>query len=255
MSAKLPSKLVVQAIQTRIFHAKEELVPFLIEHIPQGLIADGVIIAITSKLVSIAEGNFASKLENETSPEARAEKKQLVEKEADVFIGETRHHVSLTLKHGLLLPSAGIDESNSESGAFILYPKTPYPSAETIGLAFRKHYGIKNLGIILTDSHSTPLRSGVTGIGLSHFGFKATRSLIGQNDLFGRAIKATQVNVLDALSVAAVFEMGESDDACPIAIISGARGIEFTDSSSPAEIQISLENDLYFTLPNPKKNS
>jgi F420-0:gamma-glutamyl ligase len=252
--AAAPSLLIIQAIRTRIFHANESLLSFLIECLPEGLIKEGVIIAITSKLVSLAEGNFASKLKDDSSPAARLEKKALVEKEADVFLGETRHHVTLTLKHGLLMPSAGIDESNSETGEFILYPKTPYLTASELGRALRTHFKVKNLGLILTDSHSTPLRSGVTGIGLSHFGFKATRSLVGQNDLFGRPIKATQVNVLDALSVAAVFEMGESDDSCPLAIISGARGVVFTDASLPEEIQIPIENDLYFTLPNPKRD-
>ena len=246
------SSLVVRSIRTRIFRANEAIVPFLIENLEAQRMQEGVIVAITSKLISIAESGFAPKASSAVAtPGAnleaeRAEKKALVEKEADVFLGETKHSVHMTIKHGLLLPSAGIDESNSETGEFILYPKNPYASAERIGIALRKHFGLKRLGIILTDSHSTPLRSGVTGIGLSHFGFKATRNLIGQKDLFGREIKATQVNVLDALSVAAVFEMGESNDSRPLAIISGARDIEFTDASSPEEIQIPLENDLYF---------
>ena len=240
--------LKVEAIRTRIFHAKENLFEFLIESLPGDQVEDGMIIAITSKLVSIAEGNFAARISMISTPETRAEKKALIQKEADVFLGETKHSVQLTMKHGLLLPSAGIDESNSENGEFILYPKDPYGAAAIIGHALRTHFGLKNLGVILTDSHTTPLRSGVTGIGLSHFGFKAVRNLIGEKDLFGRELKATQVNVLDALSAAAVYEMGESNDQSPIALISGARNIEFTESSLASEIQIALEDDLYFIV-------
>jgi F420-0:gamma-glutamyl ligase len=238
--------LNVVALKTRIFHEKESILNFLIESLPHELIQERVIIAITSKLISLAEGNFAEKPEALTIEADRAQKKKLVESEADVFLGETKFSVQLTLKHGLLLPSAGIDESNSENGRYILYPKAPYTTAHEIGLALRKHYAIQNLGVILTDSHTSPLRAGVTGIGLSHFGFKALRNLVGENDLFGRPLKATAVNVLDALTTAAVFEMGESDDRMPLAIITGARGIEFTNSSSPDEIQIAMKDDLYF---------
>jgi coenzyme F420-0:L-glutamate ligase len=239
------SKLIIQSLPTRIFKMNETLVSFLIESIPEVLIQEGSILAITSKLVSISEGNFSKKTESGEITKDRAQKKLLVENEADVCLGETKFHVQLTVKHGLLLPSAGIDESNSENGDFILYPKDPYATAQEIGLALRRHYQVKDLGIILTDSHTSPLRVGVTGIALSHFGFKAVRSLIGQKDLFGRELKATQVNILDALTSAAVLEMGESDDSRPLAMITGARGIEFTDSSSPTEIQIKIEDDLY----------
>ena len=165
--------LAIQAIPTRIFKPGEKLIPFLIESFPHSLVKEGSIIAITSKLLSLEEKNFAPKESFATLEAERAQKKALVEKEADVFLGETKFSVQLTLKHGLLLPSAGIDESNSESGDFILYPKDPYASAERIGLELRRHYQIKNLGIILTDSHTSPLRVGVTGIGLSHFGLLA----------------------------------------------------------------------------------
>jgi F420-0:gamma-glutamyl ligase len=271
------SSLVIRSIRTRIFRANEAIIPFLIENLDVARMQEGVIVAITSKLISIAESGFAPKMANtmksdiatqsaavtksvtqlpdektknaeQTASAEKAEKKSLVEKEADVFLGETLHSVHMTIKHGLFIPSAGIDESNSETGEFILYPTDPYASAHRIGLALRQHFKLSKLGIILTDSHSTPLRSGVTGIALAHFGFQATRNLVGQKDLFGRGLKATHVNTLDALAVAAVFEMGESNESRPLAIISGARNIEFTDRSSPAEIQIPLENDLYFHL-------
>jgi len=238
----------IEALPTQIFRAQENLIAFLIKHIPLTFVQEGTILAVTSKLVSLEEGNFAPRKMGLSPEDERAQKKALVQKEADVFLSETKFFVQLTLKHGLLLPSAGIDESNSEADHFILYPKNPYESAKTIGLALRTHYSVKKLGIILTDSHSSPLRVGVTGIGLAHFGFKATRNLIGQKDLFGRKLKTTYVNVLDALSAAAVFEMGESNDQKPIAVISGAQGIEFTDTSSPEEIQIRPQDDLYFGI-------
>ncbi len=243
--------LQAQAIKTKVYRSGEDLNAFLFRSLPKDLMKEGIVIAITSKIVSLAEGAVAPKKEKEGTLEGRAEKKALIRKEADQFLTETVHDVSLTIKHGILIPSAGIDESNSKEDEFILFPKNPYESAERIGRALRAHFKIKNLGIIITDSHTTPLRNGVTGIGLSHFGFKAVRNLIGSHDLFGRAIKMTQINVLDALSSAAVYEMGETDDCSPIAILT-ASNLEFTESSSINEIQIPIENDLYgaFLRPN-----
>jgi F420-0:gamma-glutamyl ligase len=152
--------------------------------------------------------------------------------------------VSLTIKHGILIPSAGIDESNSEEGAYILFPEDPYASAEILGSALRTRFGIRRLGIIITDSHTQPLRKGVTGIGLSHWGFRATKNYVGRKDLFGREIKMTHVNALDALAVAAVYAMGETDEQRPIAVLEGTE-VEFTDATSVDEIRIPVEEDLY----------
>ncbi len=236
--------LQVIAVKTDVYTWDQNLVAFLIKHLPLHLMTEGVIIAITSKIISLSERRTVPRKEAEGSEAARSEKKALIEKESDHVIAETLHQVFLTIKHGIFIPSAGIDESNAKDKEYILFPEDPYTSAEIIGKALRKHYRLEKLGIILTDSHTTPLRNGVSGIGLSHFGFKAVRNLKGQPDLFGREMKMTQVNVLDALSVAAVYEMGETNDSKPIAIIQ-AEGIEFTEKSERNEIHIPMEQDLY----------
>jgi uncharacterized integral membrane protein (TIGR00697 family) len=236
--------LQVTKVKTEIYTADQNLIEFIIKSIPQKLIEEGMILAITSKIISIAEKAVVPKLTQEGTPEYKIEKRNLVEKEADRFLGETRFNVSLTIKHGILIPTAGIDESNSENTEYILFPKAPYESAKNLWIALRAHYRLEKLGILITDSHTTPLRKGVTGIGLSHYGFKATRDLVGHPDLFGRSMKMTHVNVIDALAVAAVYEMGETNDACPIAIVR-SNDVEFTAHSSLSEIQIPIEEDLY----------
>src|SRR5690606_41310710 len=59
-----------------------------------------------------------------------------------------------------------------------------------------------NLGIIFTDSRCTPLRRGVSGIGLSHWGFKGVQNHIGRKDLFDREILMSTTNVVDCISSA-----------------------------------------------------
>lgn len=231
-------------VKTTIFKKGDDLLQFITASIPTNQVQEKTIIALTSKLMSIAENCIVPKVFAEGSEGYRAEKTALVKKEADQYLGETLYGVSLTLKHGILIPTAGIDESNSENAEYLLFPKDPYRSTKALWEKLRVHYGVKNLGLILTDSHTTPLRKGVTGIGLAHAGFKATRDLVGSPDLFGRIMKMTHVNVLDALATTAVYKMGETNDCAPLAILH-SNDVEFTENFSQDEIRIPMDEDLY----------
>ena len=234
----MANNILIEPVVTDIFHIGDNLNQFVQKHLV-GRLKEGSVVAVTSKIVSLAERRTVAK--------SQITKRELVKREAEVYLGEGGYGVELTIKHGLLIPSAGIDESNSESDEYILYPEDPYHSAAELGRYLRAAFGIKNLGVVLTDSHTLPLRRGVTGISLAHWGLKATRPLAGCPDLFGRKLQFTSVDVVDALAAMAVFLMGEADDCCPLAVISGAR-VEFTDSTSRQEIAIDREEDLYYPL-------
>jgi coenzyme F420-0:L-glutamate ligase len=195
------------------------------------------ILVISSKIVSLSENNLINP--------STISKDQLIKKEADLYLGKTTHNVHLTIKHGLLIPSAGIDLSNSEKSQYILLPKNPFKSAQEIWKSLKKEFPKNKIGVIISDSRSQPLRRGVTGVSLAHFGFKATKKLIGKKDLFGRKLEATFVNVTDALSSAAVLCMGESDEAQPLAIIDKAP-VSFSKNSKSNEILIEIKEDLFF---------
>jgi dihydrofolate synthase / folylpolyglutamate synthase len=235
-------KISVTAIPTAIFDKKQDLVTFIKTHV-KNVELEGKILAITTKIVSVFEDCLVAKTE--------MSKEALIRQEADSYLTAGGHGSHLTIKQGILIPSAGIDESNSAEGKYILYPKKPFLTAQKVWQTLRADQGVKNLGIILTDSHSTPLRRGVTGISLAHWGFKATNSFIGKQDLFGKPLQFTHVDTVDALATMAVLAMGEADEACPLAIIEGGR-IEFTDRDcSSADIVIEPENDLYYPLLKP----
>lgn len=238
-------RLSVEPIQTSIFHQNESFESFLVHHLAP-FIKENCVIAITSKIVSIAE--------NRLIPASSISKQELVRKESDHYLGQGGFGIDLTIKHGLLIPSAGIDESNSESGDYILFPEDPYNSAARIGHFLKKNFGIRNLGIIITDSHTMPLRRGVTGISLAHWGLQATRSLVGASDLFGKPLRFTSIDVVDSLAATAVFVMGEADDCCPLAVIENA-SVEFQDGGSGTEVMIPLEDDLYYPILRPALES
>jgi dihydrofolate synthase / folylpolyglutamate synthase len=230
-------QISVTPLKTPVFELGQPLLPFL-ETVLRPHALEGKVVAITSKIVSLSEGAVV--------PKSEISRSALIKREADVYLGLGGRNTELTIKHGIMIPSAGIDESNAK-GNYILYPKNPYAWAEQIWRGLRKSLNLKNLGVILTDSHTTPLRRGVNGIGLSHWGFQGADSRIGQPDLFSEILKYTHINTLDALASMAVFAMGEGNEGTPVAIVEGMN-IEFAESSSQAEVAIEPLEDLYFPL-------
>lgn len=228
-------------IKTSLYHSEMPLIDFLLLNLKEEKILPGDILAITSKLVSRSEKRVVSKSEV-------ASKTELIKKEADLYIGKGAYDCHLTIKHGLLIPSAGIDESNSENEEYILFPADPFESAQKIHRELRSHLGFENFGVLLTDSHTSPLRRGVTGIALSHFGFKGIKSLVGQVDLYGRPLQFTYVNHADALASMAVYQMGEANDQIPLVLLRGRKDLEFSLKDTREDCKISPEEDLYLPL-------
>jgi len=229
----------VRTHSTRILKLNENLFDFILEELPTDFFREQTLLAVTSKLFSLAEGRVTSSSQN---------KVELVRSEADVYLGEIGYGSHLAVKHGLLMASAGIDESNSLNGDFILFPKDPYESAHSLCSQIKKHFSLKDFGVLVTDSHTTPLRIGVSGVALSFAGFEGIRDCRGQPDLFGRPLVMTRVNVADALSAMAVFMMGEGKESTPIAHIQGVE-IDFSDRKmTQADVSVELEDDLYAPL-------
>lgn len=200
------------------------------------------ILVITSKIVSICEGRVVKIGE--------AEKLDLIKKEAELYLPpETnRYRMTLTIKKNVLAVNAGIDESNG-NGFYILWPNDPQRSANEVRHYLEKRFGSKNLGVIITDSKSMPLRWGVTGVAIAHSGFEALNNYIGKPDIFGRKLKITKVNVMDGLAAAAVLVMGEGNEQTPLAVITDLPFVTFT-GLDPTEqelkdLHISLEEDIY----------
>ena len=203
------------------------------------------IVAVTSKIISVCEGRSVGKI--------GIDKYELIKQESDLLLKTDKnpYNLYLTIKDGLLIPSAGIDESNVDD-VYILYPSDVWQSCEKIWQHLRTKHNIKELGIIITDSHTTIMRRGVTGIALSWCGFEPLYSYIGKPDIYERPFKATQINIVDALATSAVFVMGEGREQTPIAIVTNAPHMTFLDKppskEQRADIVIKLEEDLYAPL-------
>ncbi len=229
----------VKAIKTHRIQCGESLERIIDEYVKN--ISEKTIIVITSKIISICQKRVVAK--------DSITKEALIKQEADVVIkSNNTYGVYLTIKNNILIPSAGIDESNGDN-VYILYPENVQSSAEYIWNYLRKKHQLENLGILITDSHTTPMRLGVTGIALAWCGFAPLHSYIGTPDLYGHPLRMTQVNILDSLATSAVFLMGEGCEQTPLAIITDAPKINFVQNVPTAEekdsIIISMAEDLY----------
>lgn len=225
----------ITAIKTRVFIEGENLIAFITKYIKR--LPENSVLVVTSKIVSLSEKRTAA-IENIQS------KVELIKKESDWAL--PTKHVWLTIKDGIVMATAGIDESNA-NGKLILLPKDSFKSAYKLRMVLRKHYKVKNLGILITDSRTIPLRSGVTGVAVGYAGFKGIKSYVGTPDIYGRKFKFERTNVADSLATAAVLVMGEGNEQKPLAIMAET-GIKFCDKIKRNELRIDIQDDMYRPL-------
>lgn len=230
----------IRAIKTRTFTAGENLFDFLIQYLPKKLPEKSVVV-ITSKIISYAEKRLVTIPENLSKEEHMQFREDLIYRESDWMVRTP--YTWLTIKDGVLMASAGIDESNA-SGTILLLPKDSFKTAQKIRKQLRDYYSVTDLGVLVTDSRLLPLRSGVVGVTLGYAGFKGIRDYRGTKDLFGRVIKLSRTDIADSLATAAVMEMGEGNESQPLALITKAR-IDFTDRVSRKELYIDPRKDMY----------
>lgn len=238
----------IQAIRTRpLVPPQDDLLDVLAAALPH--LEERTILAITSKVISIWQGDCILAT-------AVKDRDELIRQEADWYLPRDRtlpgRSCFHTVKNNLFVPSAGVDESNA-NGYYIRWPVDPGMVAKRLWDWCTKRYGLQDLGILITDSHSIPLRRGVVGISLAHYGFEPLHDYRGSEDVFGRQLKITQANYADGLAGAAVLVMGEGSECTPVAQITDIPSIRFaTDlvaTTRPySSFEVPKEEDLYFPL-------
>ena len=227
--------MIIQPIKTRIFQEGDDLLGFITDYFKK--LSEKSVIVVTSKIVALAEKRTAV-VENIKS------KEKLIRAESEFAI--PTKYVWLTVKDGMAMSSAGIDESNA-NGKLILLPKDSFKAAGFLRKKLRQKYGVKHLGVLITDSRTIPLRAGITGVALGYAGFRGLKDYCGRPDIFGRKFKFSRVNVADSLATAAVFVMGEGREQQPLAIIKKA-GVEFCHKIHGQELRIDIQDDMYRPL-------
>jgi dihydrofolate synthase / folylpolyglutamate synthase len=232
----------VTPIKTKVAVVGDKLFDILDSSIKS--LKENSVVVVTSKIVSICEGNVIKI--------GKVDKEKLIKSESELYLPpNNKYKISLSIRDNIFIPSAGIDESNG-NGYYILWPKNSQKSAGKIRKYLIKKFNLKHLGVIITDSKTTPLRWGVTGVAVSHSGFSALNDYIGTPDIFGYPLRVTKANVGDALAAASVLVMGEGKEQTPICVIEDLPFVQF-QSRNPSKkelkmLAISIEDDLYSTM-------
>ncbi len=226
------------AVKTRVLQPpQDDLFRVLDEYLHD--VKDGDIIAVSSKVVSIHEGNCILLSD--------ADKQTLLEQEADLMIPRSYWSSPLTIKYNAFIGTAGIDESNAD-GHYILLPKDPFKSAADIRSYLTSRFQLTNVGVLITDSHSVPMRRGALGISIGYAGFAPTINYIGRPDLFGREMKVEVGNVVDALAAGAGVVMGETDECQPVVVIRDVPNVTFVDDTPRAYFMVPFAEDMFRVL-------
>ncbi len=230
------------SIKTRAIRPpRESIYPILDESLPR--LQEGDILFIASKILAIHQGRC-----RKIGPGVK--KERIIEREADQY---ARSHLRswkslyLTIKDHTLIANAGIDESNT-NGYYALWPRRPSALAKEIHSYLKHKFKLKKLAVIVTDSHIIPLRHGTLGISIGFHGMEPLYDYRGKPDIFGRLLKHTAKNIVDALSSMAVLLMGEGDERTPMLVLRGAKFVVFTDKDTHRKSVVAPKNDLYAPL-------
>jgi dihydrofolate synthase / folylpolyglutamate synthase len=230
----------ITSIKTKAIVAGDKIMDIINDAVPN--LDDGTVVIVTSKIVSICEGSLVRVGE-------RA-KVDLIKEQSEYYLPPEYSSLgfTLTMRRNVLIPSAGIDESNS-NGNYVLWPRNPQKSANYIRKHLVAKHGKKKIGVIIVDSKTTPLRWGVTGVAIAHSGFEALNSYIGKPDIFGRPFRVSVANVADGLATSAVLVMGEGNEQTPIATIKDISFVNFQKRDPTTEeldrLAISIDDDIY----------
>ena len=213
----------------------------------------GDIVVIAQKIVSKAEGRIVDLREVTPSPRA-SELAATVDKDprlVELILRESaeviRHRKGVLVvahRNGTVLANAGIDASNvaGDDHHVLLLPQDCDRSCRDIRARIAERTGIQT-GVIVIDSLGRAWRNGTVGAALGTAGLPPLLDRRGAPDLFGRALRTTQVGIADEIAAAASMLMGQADEGTPVVLL---RGLQLPDGDGPAsDLHRAPEQDLF----------
>ncbi|MEO6504570.1 MAG: coenzyme F420-0:L-glutamate ligase [Terrimesophilobacter sp.] len=198
----------------------------------------GDILAITSKIVSKAEGRTVRAPAREDAITAET-----------VRVVATRTHPGgltriVENRLGLVLAAAGVDSSNTPYGTVLLLPRDPDASAVLLAQALRDRFDAA-VGVVITDTLGRPWRVGQTDAAIGAAGIRVLDDLRGGHDANGRPLEVTVRAVGDEIAAAADLVKGKADNL-PVALIRGLRQfVVGLDAPGARSIIRDAEHDMF----------
>jgi coenzyme F420-0:L-glutamate ligase / coenzyme F420-1:gamma-L-glutamate ligase len=174
---------------------------------------DGDIVAVTSKVVSKAEGRVVQAADREEAITAETVR---------VVASVTREGRTTRIvenRQGLVMAAAGVDASNTEHGTVLLLPLDPDRSARTLRAGLQERLGAR-LAVVATDTFDRPWRTGMVELAIGAAGLQVVDDLRGQLDSHGRALDITVAAVADEIACAVELVTGKTSGR-PVAVVRG----------------------------------
>ena len=201
----------------------------------------GDILAVTSKIVSKAEGRQV----------AAADREQAISDETVRVVASRTFPGGVTRivenRQGLVMAAAGVDASNTPDGIVLLLPVDPDASARALCTALREGTGLR-IGVVITDTAGRPWREGQTDIAIGAAGVSVLDDLRGTDDSFGRRLDVTVAAVADEIAGAADLVKGKTSGN-PVAVVRGLGWLvgELGSANEPGAtlLQRPSENDMF----------
>ncbi|MFZ0965778.1 MAG: coenzyme F420-0:L-glutamate ligase [Candidatus Bathyarchaeia archaeon] len=242
------------AVKTRIIKTGDDMVEVILQSLrEQNLkLEDNDILAVTSKIIAYAEDRLVKLSDVKPSDKAKKlaqqfslqpEFAELILREADKIYGGVEKAV-LTLKNGILIANAGIDNKNSPIGFAVLWPKNAEKWAMRIREEIKRKTGRK-VAVLIVDSGLIPLRIGTVGLALAVAGFKPIKDCREEKDIYGKPLVITRHAIADSLASAAHLLMGEAAEKTPIVLIKDA-SVDFDDGVyGPADMMMPFKECIF----------
>lgn len=185
---------------------------------------DGDVVAVSSKVVSKAEGRVV----------AADDREDAITAETVRVVARREHPGGVTRivqnRQGFVMAAAGVDASNTPEGTVLLLPLDPDASARALRAALQERLGVR-LAVVVTDTFGRPWRVGQTDVALGVAGLVPVLDLAGSRDAHGRELHVTQTAVADEVAGAAELVMGKASQ-CPVAVVRGL-GRHVTEDDGP----------------------
>jgi coenzyme F420-0:L-glutamate ligase/coenzyme F420-1:gamma-L-glutamate ligase len=221
------------------------------------------VVAVTSKIVSKAEGRLVRLAD--VYPSARARRiaarcrkdPRLVQVILDESQKVSRLRPGLIIvKHrlGFVCANAGVDRSNVQppqpdgdpvvacGESVLLLPANPDRAAAKLRQQLGAATGV-DVAVVIVDSHGRAHRMGTVGVAVGAAGLPALEDWRGRQDLFGRPLEHTAVGLADQIASAASLLMGQAAEGTPVVLV---RGVPFSPrEGTAADLVRPPELDLY----------
>lgn len=188
---------------------------------------DGDIVAVTSKVVSKAEGRI---WRARAGSDAVALREEAIDAETARVVARQGATRIVQTRHGLVLAAAGVDNSNSEPGSVVLLPEDPDASARALRAALAGMLRVR-LGVIITDTLGRAWRIGQTDTAIGLAGLTPMLDHRGHTDRYGNPLEVTMPAVADEIAAASDLVKGKLANT-PVAVVRGLSHL-VTDGDGP----------------------